>query len=180
MLNSLLLLAQGKLTRRRIVVASTVRLYYMVKVRQEFRDNSDDFSSKLLQHHPVPVLTRYPVTTVNTIIWGSIEPCMSVIAACLPILGPIIFKKRRQAAEVKIEKFSGLSSYFRKAGSKDSKGPVLGDYSRALGSIDKLNTQSDSFSMASIADRKSESEASKAGGIHVQADYSAREVHTAV
>ncbi|KAF2869475.1 hypothetical protein BDV95DRAFT_101380 [Massariosphaeria phaeospora] len=142
-----------------IVVASTVRLYYMVKVRQEFRDNSDDFS----------------FTTVNTIIWGSIEPCMSVIAACLPIMGPIIFRKRRQA-EVQANKFSGLSSYFRKTGSKGSKGRVLGDFSRALGSIDKLNSQTDAFSLASVAPRDSDVK----GGLHVQQDHEAREVRETV
>lgn len=138
-----------------------------------------------VSHHNIPslqssfpALTRYLVTTVNTIIWGSIEPCMSVIAACLPILGPIIFRNRRQA-KVKVAKFSGLSSYFRKIGSKDTKGPVLGSYSRALGSIDKLNTQGDDFSMVSMAPRNSENETAKSG-IHVQQDYAVKEVREAV
>ncbi|KAF2692056.1 hypothetical protein K458DRAFT_381883 [Lentithecium fluviatile CBS 122367] len=129
-----------------IVVASTVRLYYMVKVRQEFRDNNNNFS----------------ITTVNTIIWGSIEPCTSVIAACLPVLGPIIFIKRRQA-EVKAAKFGGLSSYLRKMGPKDFKEPVVGDVSRALGSIDKLNSRAGDFSMASIAPRDSGTELEREG-----------------
>jgi hypothetical protein len=155
----------------------------MVKVRQEFCDNSDDFSCELLQHHPVPcsvpALTRYPVTTVNTIIWGSIEPCMSVIAACLPVLGPIIFKKRRQAAEVKIEKFRGLSLYFRTVGTKGSK-VQSSTTTHAPSALSTNSILRATALMASIADRKSESEVSKAGGIHGHADYSAREVHGAV
>lgn len=103
---------------------------------------------------------------------------MSVIAACLPILGPIVFRKRRQA-EVNNAKFGGFSSYFRKAKSNDTKGPVLGSYSRALDSIDKLNTQNDDFSMASLAPRDSENETTR-GGIHMQQEHSVSEVRGTV
>ena len=38
---------------------------------------------------------HHQVTSVNTIIWGAIEPCASVVAACLPIIGPVIYRKRQ-------------------------------------------------------------------------------------
>ena len=56
------------------------------------------------------------VTTVNTIIWGAIEPCTSVVAACLPLLGPVLLKRRPKPAENNV-----VSSFFRKTRSTPSK-----------------------------------------------------------
>lgn len=50
------------------------------------------------------------VTTVNTIIWGAIEPCTSVVAACLPLLGPVLLKRHTDSPERAV-----MSSFFRKS-----------------------------------------------------------------
>jgi len=75
---------------------------------------------------------------------------MSVIAACLPILGPIIFKKNRVDSS-KPSKTSAISSYFRKGSDGKSNRHLGGKYSRAIDSIDRLHTQDESFSMKSLA-----------------------------
>ncbi|KAJ4347253.1 uncharacterized protein N0V89_011193 [Didymosphaeria variabile] len=158
-----------------IVVASTVRLYYMVKVKQEFQDNDDDFSCKA--YDPLDQTLRSPltVTTINTIIWGSIEPCMSVVAACLPILGPVFFKNKREDAS-KPTKTSAMSSYFRKV-TLGSKGRHLGgNYSRAIDSIDRLQTQEESISMKSLVPGEPENDQTKsdAPAIYVQRGFSVK------
>jgi hypothetical protein len=58
----------------------------------------------------------------------------------------------------------------------------MGDISRALDSIDKLNTQAtDDFSMTSVAHRGSEAELHTDGGsIHVRQDYGTRQVREVV
>ena len=43
--------------RPSIVIASTVRLYYMIKVMQEFENNDDDFSCNLIPYSRILIFT---------------------------------------------------------------------------------------------------------------------------
>lgn len=91
---------------------------------------------------------KLQVTTVNTVIWGSIEPCTSVVAACLPILAPILLKKRR----AKSMRRDILSSFRQRTGSGPTKPPIRGPISQETESIDRLNSPSDWLSLSSMPD----------------------------
>ena len=77
---------------------------------REFNSEDDDFSCKFcISAVAEALLTEIStVTTINTVIWGAIEPCTSIVAACLPIIAPVIWKKR--PAPFKRSKPSGPNS----------------------------------------------------------------------
>jgi len=103
---------------------------------------------------------------------------MSVVAVSLPILGPIIFRQRRESV-AKAAKSNEPSSYSHMNTPKRSKGPAMGSYSRALSSIDKLITQGNGKSMASITPIAHQNE--RVGeGIHVKQGFEVRVEHAAV
>ncbi|MCJ1409838.1 hypothetical protein MMC19_003921 [Ptychographa xylographoides] len=57
------------------VISSAVRLYYVVQFSNLYNgENNDAFSD----------------TVTYIFLWSNIEPCTSVIAACLPTLGPLL------------------------------------------------------------------------------------------
>ena len=60
------------------VIASILRLYYTVRLAQIYNESDKEYS----------------LATTNIIIWSEIEPCTSIIAACLPTLG-LLFQNTR-------------------------------------------------------------------------------------
>jgi hypothetical protein len=100
---------------------------------------------------------------------------MSVIAACLPILGPVFFKNKRGTV-LAPTKSSAFSSYFRKATSGNPSRRLGGKYSRAIDSIDRLKTQGESVSMKSLVPGESENDHTLRGipAIHVQKEFAVR------
>lgn len=100
---------------------------------------------------------------------------MSVIAACLPILGPVLFKNKR--VDTSRPSKPGLSSYFRKATrSNAGRQPRGGKYSRAIDSIDRLQTQESSFTMKSLvgSDSVEYQKPDDITPIYVQQEFSVR------
>ena len=75
------------------IVAGAVRLYFGYKL-SEFKGVvvRDSYYSCVFngstQQYPanIPCLD----VSINLIIWSEIEPCMSIVAACLPTFGPLI------------------------------------------------------------------------------------------
>lgn len=96
---------------------------------------------------------------------------MSVVAACLPLLGPIFFMNNREETP-RHTKTSAFSSYYRKiTAGKMGRG---GNYSRAIDSIDRLQTQDESISMRSLVPSQPENDRTKADipAIYVQSGFS--------
>ncbi|KAL9124980.1 MAG: hypothetical protein Q9217_005759 [Psora testacea] len=61
------------------IVAAAVRLYFAYEL------------SKGASTHPTD--NRFSYVSVNSVIWSLIEPCVSIVAACLPTLGPLVKSK---------------------------------------------------------------------------------------
>lgn len=103
---------------------------------------------------------------------------MSVVAACLPILGPVFFRNKREDAS-KPTKTSALSSYFRKVTTGKSGRHLGGNYSRAIDSIDRLRTQEESISMKSLVPGEHGEYGTKTDipAIYVQREFSVRGNH---
>ncbi|CAD6589006.1 MAG: hypothetical protein ASARMPREDX12_003557 [Alectoria sarmentosa] len=58
------------------IVAGAVRLYFGYKL--------SEFKGVVVRD------SYYSYVSINLIIWSEIEPCMSIVAACLPTFGPLI------------------------------------------------------------------------------------------
>ncbi|MCJ1312975.1 hypothetical protein MMC25_006651 [Agyrium rufum] len=81
-----------------VCIASVVRLYYLAKYLNPSYSATGDIT--------------YDITDI--IIWSAIEPCVGIICACLPTLGPIF---RTHSFE---SWFGGIRSYMRLGSSRKS------------------------------------------------------------
>ncbi|MCJ1391625.1 hypothetical protein MMC18_004490 [Xylographa bjoerkii] len=112
------------------IIASAVRLYYFVYLLQEANN---------------PVLETS--VTVDDTIWSFIEPCMSIVAACLPTLAPV-FKGGRDLGSIvrsvrsvfSLRTIDSQKDQIRSKGSKESKGSNTQETREAKRAWQKLNT----------------------------------------
>ncbi|KAH6673517.1 hypothetical protein B0J14DRAFT_50180 [Halenospora varia] len=85
------------------VIAAVVRLYYQVQISS-----------------PAQV-TDPTYQTIYILIWSSVEPCASIICACLPILGPLFIKIDSTEAMVQSGRIElELGSRTRGSGSEET------------------------------------------------------------
>ena len=128
--------------------------------------------------------TKHPiVTTVNTIIWGAIEPCTSVVAACLPIIGPVILRK----SPSKKARPTVISSFFRKksmAPSEQTARPFRGLSTDSGEPFGSSTIMSDGFSTysanigkgGSCKVRDDGTQHAMPNGIQVTSDFTVKEI----
>ena len=75
------------------VVSSIVRLVYFVQLNSSFVTPERVFSRKSFLHPSFfCLLTQFlPLAVVaNLLFWSVLEPCVSIVTACLPTLGPLV------------------------------------------------------------------------------------------
>ena len=83
-----------------VCISSIVRLYYFAILLNPSADQLADFtcmspflllpsSCPLVNSEPTPNPNPGTDNLTNLSIWSAIEPCLGVICACLPVLGPI-------------------------------------------------------------------------------------------
>ncbi|KAL9620551.1 MAG: hypothetical protein Q9160_004912 [Pyrenula sp. 1 TL-2023] len=89
------------------VISEALRIYYFQRFLFEPRGSHEDvfgceFSRNLPRHTtktphsrspntpPLADCSAFTAVVANILIWSRIEPCCSVVAACLPTLGPLV------------------------------------------------------------------------------------------
>ncbi|KAL8744383.1 MAG: hypothetical protein Q9190_003357, partial [Brigantiaea leucoxantha] len=79
------------------VISSVIQLYYLVILRRQYRGALN---------------TAFSNTAVNYVLWSTIEPCSSIIAACLPLYAPF-YKKWHPSRVVSIRRYMSFSAMSR-------------------------------------------------------------------
>ena len=93
------------------VVAATVRLVYVVQLNQNYIPSTDVYISKAIGN-PLEYVASANISQDSLLqltIWSDIEPCCSIIAACLPTLGPL-FREGRSPESLVSSILSKISS----------------------------------------------------------------------
>ena len=106
--------------RTSCVIAAAVRLYFAYEL------------SAGTDKHPTD--NHFSYTSVNNVIWSLIEPCVSILAACLPTFGPLVKSQLSLGSLVRSLLPSSHRFYFKRStGGSESGKESLGSRSGGRG-----------------------------------------------